>query len=179
MATIDSNSAQPQSSFDGAAEGAANSANQDSSVLPCPRNHPGADVVIYDGQCVFCAKQVKNLMRLDGKNRLAFVSLHDVFVTEQFPDLGFDQMMEQIYLIPNAGEAGGYRSARLGGAAAIRFLSRRLPKLWILAPLMHIPFTMPIWQWVYRQIADRRYKIAGKSDPQCDKNGTCDLHFKD
>lgn len=145
--------------------------------LPSPRDFPNADVVIYDGNCVFCSKQVKNLMKWDGKNRLAFVSLHDSFISESFPDLTYDQLMEQIYLIPHSGSE--YSQERLGGAAAIRYLTRRLPKLWLAAPLLHIPFTLPIWQWGYKQIAKRRYKIAGKSDDGCDENGTCELHFKD
>ena len=145
--------------------------------LPSPNQFPRADVVIFDGNCVFCTKQVGNLMRLDGKNRLAFVSLHDPFVAREFPDLHHDQLMEQIYLVPNSAE--GYTADRYGGAAAIRYLSRRLPKLWIVAPIFHIPFTMPIQQWVYQQVAKRRYKIAGKTGTACDENGTCDLHFKD
>ena len=179
MTSIDSNPTQPQSSLDRAEDRALVTADDSGAIFPSPGDYPGADVVIYDGQCVFCTKQVSNLMKLDGKNRLAFVSLHDEFVAEQFPDLGYDQLMEQIYLVPSAGEEGGYSSQRLGGAAAIRHLTCRLPKLWIMAPLMHIPFTMPFWQWGYKQIAKRRYKIAGKSGPQCDDDGSCDLHFKD
>lgn len=145
--------------------------------LPSPLEFPRADVVIYDGRCVFCESQVRNLMWLDGKNRLSFISLHDPWVAEHFPDLSYDQMMEQIYLIPASEH--GYSDDRLGGAAAIRYLSRRLPILWIVAPLMHLPFTLPIWQWGYRQIAKRRYKIAGKQGMQCDEDGTCELHFGD
>ncbi|MFK7766573.1 MAG: thiol-disulfide oxidoreductase DCC family protein [Mariniblastus sp.] len=145
--------------------------------LQTPQQLPNADVVIFDGQCVFCTKQVKNLKFFDGKNRLSFVSLHDSFVAEHFPDLSFEQMMKQIYVIPNS--PNGYTSDRYGGAAALRYLTRRLPRLWIAAPLLHIPFTLPIVQWVYSQIAKRRYKIAGKSGPVCDENGTCELHFGD
>lgn len=146
--------------------------------LPSPLDYPRADVVIYDGKCVFCKGQVGNLRWFDGKNRLAFVSLHDQWVADHFPDLTYDQMMDQIYLIPASEH--GYTELRLGGAAAIRYLSRRLPKLWILAPLMHIPFSLPLWQWGYRQVAKRRYQIAGKlGGPVCDEDGTCELHFGD
>lgn len=146
-------------------------------VLPTPQQYPQADVIIYDGNCVFCTKQVHNLKRLDGKNRLAFVSLHDPFVARHFPDLRPDQLMKQIYLVPHG--VDGYKSKRYGGAAAIGYLSRRLPKLWIFAPVFHIPFTLPIQQWFYQQIAKRRYKIAGKTGPACDENGSCEIHFKD
>jgi predicted DCC family thiol-disulfide oxidoreductase YuxK len=146
------------------------------SSLPSPHDFPKSDVVIFDGNCVFCTGQVENLKRLDGKNRLSFVSLHDPFVTEHFPDLSFERMMEQIYVVPKLDS--GFTSVRLGGAAALRYLSRRLPKLWILAPALHIPFTLPIWQWCYQQVAKRRYRIAGKTGTACDDSGTCDVHFK-
>ena len=147
------------------------------SDLPGPWDHPEADVVIYDGQCVFCTGQVRNLKRWDGRDRLAFVSLHDPFVAEHFPDLSHQQLMEQLYLIPATDE--GYGQQRLGGAAALRYLSRKLPRLWILAPLMHIPFSLPLWQWGYKQVAKRRYRIAGRQGEACDEDGTCELHFGD
>lgn len=139
--------------------------------LPTPADHPDADVVIFDGKCVFCAGQVRNLLKLDGKARLAFMSLHDPEVERRFPDLTHDQMMKQMYVIDSAGN-------RYGGARAVRYLSRRLPKMWILAPLTHIPFTLPIQQWVYDQVAKRRYKIANKDGLECD-DGACSIHFKD
>ena len=51
--------------------------------LPTPADLPDAHVVIYDGECVFCQQQVKNLRRFDGGDRLAFISLHDPLVAER------------------------------------------------------------------------------------------------
>jgi len=141
--------------------------------LPDPRKHADADVVIYDGKCVFCQGQVKNLSRFDGGNRLAFVSLHDPWVTESWPDLTHDELMKQMYVVSR--EDG----QKFGGAAAIRYLSRKLPKLWLAAPFLHIPFSLPIWQWGYDLVASQRYKIANKNGEACDEDGTCDLHFGD
>ena len=145
-------------------------------ALPSPRDLPASDIVIYDGKCSFCTNQVRNLLRFDGGQRLSFVSLHDPLVAEQFPDLSHDQLMEQMYLIPRVGSA--QHDQRLGGAAAIRYLTCRLPMLWAFAPLIHIPFTMPIWQWLYRQVAKRRYRIANRAGEACDNDGTCKLHVK-
>ena len=140
-----------------------------SESLPSPDQLPNADVVIYDGNCNFCIGQVKRLSRWDGRNRLCYVSLHDPWVASQYPDLTYDQMMEQMFVVER--ETGTAR----GGARALRFLSRRLPKLWFAMPFLHIPFTLPIWQWAYRQIAKRRYRLAGKKEPSCD-NDACDIH---
>lgn len=136
--------------------------------LPTPGERPDADVVIYDGHCRFCTGQVRRLHRWDGAGRLAFLSLHDPVVAERYPDLSHDQMMQDMYVVDRQGR-------RHRGAAAFRYLTRRLPRLWWLAPVMHIPFSLPLWQFLYRQVANRRYWF-GKTD-QCD-DGTCAVHFK-
>ena len=138
--------------------------------LPTPAERPDADIVIYDGHCRFCTGQVQNLARWDKKGRLAFLSLHDPEVARRFPDLTYDRMMEEMYVVDQKGN-------RYGGAAAFKYLTTRLPRLYPLAPLMHIPFTMPLWRWGYRQVAKRRYAIAGKSADSCD-DGTCQVHLK-
>ena len=43
-------------------------------------------------------------------------------------------MMEEMVVVDQQGN-------RYGGAAAFRYLTTRLPRLYVLAPLMHIPFT--------------------------------------
>ena len=138
--------------------------------LPTISDNPDGDVLIYDGDCRFCTGQVDRLARLDGTGkRLAFISLHDPEVARRWPDLTHDMLMEQMYLVDRQGN-------RLGGAAAFRYLSRKLPWLWPLAPVMHIPFSLPLWQWMYRQVAKRRYQLMGKTH-ECDGDA-CAVHFK-
>jgi predicted DCC family thiol-disulfide oxidoreductase YuxK len=139
--------------------------------LPTPAENLDADIVIYDGHCRFCTAQVQNLARWDGSGRrLAFLSLHDPEVARRFPDLTYDQLIAEMYVVDRQGR-------RFGGAAAFRYLTTRLPRLYWLAPLMHIPFTMPLWRWGYRQIAKRRYWFMGKTAAACD-NSACKLHSK-
>lgn len=136
--------------------------------LPDPDSLSDSDVVIYDGQCEFCRSQVNNLRRLDwGGHRLSFISLHDPRVAQRYPDLTYQQLMEQMFVIDPS-------DRRHGGADAVRYLSRRLPLLWIAAPILHIPGTARLWRWMYRQVAKRRYKIAGKT---CDDDA-CSVHLK-
>jgi predicted DCC family thiol-disulfide oxidoreductase YuxK len=134
--------------------------------LPDPAANPGKDIVIWDGKCNFCLKQVQRLRGFAGPDRLAYLSLHDPRVAVLCPDLTFEQLMDQMWVITPSGE-------QYGGADAGRYLSRKLPLLWWLAPLLHIPFSMPLWRWLYRLIANRRYAIAGTN---CDEDGTCHLH---
>ncbi len=136
--------------------------------LADPDTLSDADVVIYDGECNFCRSQVAKLRRLDCcGNRLSFLSLHDPRVAERYPDLSHDELMEQMYVVDRS-------DRRHGGADAVRYLSRRLPLLWIAAPILHIPGTARLWRWMYKQVAKRRYKLAGKS---CE-NDVCSVHLK-
>ncbi len=141
--------------------------------LPTIDDAPGVPVVIYDGHCAFCRDQVRRLHRWSGK-RLAFVSLHDPIVSQRFPELSHDALMQQMYVVSPDGRAHG-------GADAIRFLSRYLPKLWWLCPLVHIPFSRPLVQWGYDWIARRRYQISGRTDNPSEagcESGACQVHFR-
>lgn len=137
------------------------------SGLPAIDSVPGADVVIFDGKCKFCQKQVRRL-HWYANGRLTFVSLHDPRVSERYPELSFEQMMKQMYVVTVEGR-------RFGGAAAIRYLSRSVPRLWFAAPFLHIPYSLPLWQFAYDRIASVRYRISGTED--CD-DGSCQIHLK-
>ena len=124
-------------------------------------------VVLYDGRCKFCIGQIGHLRRLDRAGFLEFTCLHAPEVSVRYPDLSYEQMMEQMWVVAPGG-------AKYGGADALRYLSRHLPLLWPLVPFLHFPFSRPIWVWLYRVVAERRYRIAGV---ECDE-GTCSLHGK-
>ncbi|HVX11931.1 MAG TPA: DUF393 domain-containing protein [Pirellulales bacterium] len=136
--------------------------------LPTPDERPGADVVIYDGHCRICTAQISRLARWDWGGRLSYLSLHDPRVAERYPDLSHDALMKEMYVVDAAGR-------RRAGAVAVRRLARRLPTLWWLAPVLHVPGTLPLWQWLYRQIANRRYRFGTTTD--CD-DGACRLHIR-
>jgi predicted DCC family thiol-disulfide oxidoreductase YuxK len=139
--------------------------------LVTPSENPSGEVVIYDGHCKFCTAMVKNLASWDAAGRrLAFLSLHDPEVATRYPQLTYDQLMKEMYLIDRQG-----RIHR--GAEAFRYLTTRLPRLYLLAPLVHIPFSLPFWRWAYQQVAKRRYRIMGKTADSCDHEA-CKVHFK-
>jgi len=138
--------------------------------LRSPRENPSGDIVIYDGHCKFCTAMVKNLAAWDSRgHKLSFLSLHDPEVQNRFPQLTYDQLMKEMYLVDRRGKFHK-------GAEAFRYLTTRLPRLYMLAPLMYIPFSLPLWRWAYRQIAFRRYAIMGKTH-ECDGD-VCRAHFR-
>jgi predicted DCC family thiol-disulfide oxidoreductase YuxK len=136
--------------------------------LPSPIERPEADVVLYDGNCRICTSQIRRLPWWDCQGKLAYLSLHDPEVARRYPDLTHEMLMRDMYIVDRAGR-------RHRGAAAIRYLSRRLRRLWWLAPLLHIPFSLPLWQFLYRQIADRRYRF-GRVESCGDD--ACSLHAR-
>ena len=127
------------------------------------RHHPARDTVLYDGRCRFCRSQIAILRALDFTGRLSFTSLHDPSVASDFPEIDLEDLHRQMYVVDVRGLARG-------GADAVRSLSRRLVLLWPLALLLHVPGTMPIWQWLYAFVARHRLKIAGACD-----DGNCRL----
>src|SRR5689334_19409466 len=116
--------------------------------LPTPAENPSGDIRIYGCHRKFCTKTGEPPREWVGKGRLAFLSLHDPEVAKRFPDLTYDQLMDQMYVVDGQGR-------KYGGAAAFRYLTTKLPKLFLLAPIMHLPFTLPLWQWGYRKVAAR------------------------
>ena len=134
-------------------------------VLPSPAQRPSAEVVIFDGNCQLCTAQVSRLARWDTRGRLAFLSLHDPEVGRRYPHLTHEVLMRDMVVVDRHGRFHH-------GAAALRELARRIPRLWPLVPWLYLPGTLPLWQWLYRQVADRRYRF---NRDDCDA-GTCHLH---
>jgi predicted DCC family thiol-disulfide oxidoreductase YuxK len=138
--------------------------------LPNPVENPSGHVVIYDGRCKFCTAGVGRLARWDARSRkLSFLSLHSPETRTRYPQLTYDQLMEEMYVVDRS---GGIHK----GAEAFRFLTTQLPRLYGLVPFLYIPFSLPLWQWAYRQVARRRYRIMGKTGG-CEGD-TCRIHFK-
>lgn len=139
-----------------------------SSGLPKPGQRPGSDVVIYDGDCVICTGGVKILYRLDWFKKLSYLSLHDDRVSEVAPDLSFEQMMEEMWVID-------HQARKHSGAEAFRYLTRRLVLLWPAMPLLHIPGSLPFWKWLYQKVASARYRFGKMSGEDC--GDACQVHF--
>jgi predicted DCC family thiol-disulfide oxidoreductase YuxK len=133
--------------------------------LASPSERPQAAVVVFDGHCNLCTAQIERIARWDTRGALAFLSLHDPEVYARYPELSHDELMQNMVVVDPQG-------GRHAGADALRQLSRRIPRLWWLVPILHLPGSLPLWQWLYSQVARRRYRFNRQS---CD-GGTCQLH---
>jgi predicted DCC family thiol-disulfide oxidoreductase YuxK len=125
---------------------------------------PDRDTVLYDGQCRFCRGQIAMLRRLDPTGRLRFLSLHDPAARANFPELDPEDLSREMHVVDTSGRTRA-------GAEAIRYLSRRLPLLWPAMVPLHLPGSLPLWNWLYRMVARNRYRLAGRCD-----EGTCRIH---
>jgi predicted DCC family thiol-disulfide oxidoreductase YuxK len=137
------------------------------STLPSPTERPDADVVIYDGDCGICTAQVSKLPFWDCQNRLAYLSLHDPEVERRYPDASRERLMQEMLIVDRKG-------GRHWGPEAIRYLTRRLRRLWWAAPLAYLPGSMFVWRPLYRWVARNRYRLSGK---KC-ASDACQLHAK-
>jgi predicted DCC family thiol-disulfide oxidoreductase YuxK len=119
------------------------------------------DIVLYDGHCRFCQAHVKALQKLDRGRRLSYLSLHDPDAANLVSDIPPENVLREMYVMTER--------KRYGGIDAVRHLTRRLPLLWWLAPILHIPGTRRFWSWVYRKVAARRYFFGrvGCEDGAC------------
>lgn len=122
-------------------------------------------VVIFDGDCNFCRSQIRALRFLDFGNRhFTFLSLHEPSVQVDFKQLKHEDLMQEMHIVDRENHV-------YAGAESVKYIVRKLPVLWIIAPLIYFPGTAPIWRALYRFIARNRYRIAGKN---CD-SGSCKL----
>jgi predicted DCC family thiol-disulfide oxidoreductase YuxK len=136
------------------------------SPLPTLAERPNAEVVIYDGECGFCQHQMRKIDRWDRDEQLAYVSLHDPQVAERWPELSKDDLMRQMCLVTQD-------KRHLYGADAFKHIAGELCPLWPISLAMRIPWSMPVWRFLYRQFARQRYRLSKRY--ACNGNA-CQMH---
>ncbi|MCA9259953.1 MAG: DUF393 domain-containing protein [Planctomycetales bacterium] len=138
------------------------SAPQDPPSLPRPAERPDADVVLYDGDCGICTRQVSRLPWWDCQQRLAYLSIHDPEVAERWPELDHQRLQREMCIVDSRGR-------RHWGPYAIRRLTVRLRRLWWATWLLYLPGAMWLAKPIYRWVAENRYRLSGGG---CD-SGAC------
>lgn len=111
--------------------------------------------VAYDGLCPLCIRTMVILDAMDWRHRLTFVDLGREWprIAAAAPSLTSDQARLAMQVI-------GPDGSLHGGFFAFRELSRVLPLLWPLWPLLHLPGAGRIGPWVYQVVAGRRVRHA-------------------
>ncbi|MEO8614713.1 MAG: DCC1-like thiol-disulfide oxidoreductase family protein [Luteolibacter sp.] len=114
-------------------------------------------VLFYDGDCAFCSRSVRNVVRFDHREVISFAPLQGKFSREKgFTKYAAADSGTMVLLRESDGRIfthsdGLIEIARIfGGWWRILALARFIPK--------------PLRDAVYRTIARNRYRIMGKAD---------------
>ncbi len=112
-------------------------------------------VLIYDGKCEFCRRQVRLIERWDRDGRLTAVP----FQTADLVRYGVSRAAagEAMHLVAPSGTV--WR-----GAAAAREAARLLPGVRWLVVLFGLPGAMAVAERVYRWVARRRHRFGCSSE---------------
>jgi predicted DCC family thiol-disulfide oxidoreductase YuxK len=128
-------------------------------------------VVVYDGLCGLCTQSVTLIKRLDWLHRLDYVDTQDwEQVHVRFPQLDQQDILGQIHVVPSDGRV-------YVGYEGMRRITKQLPLIAWLYPLMFLPGVTWLGPKIYGWIAAHRYEISRRlGHPVSCENGTCKVH---
>ncbi len=111
--------------------------------------------VVYDGLCPLCIRSMVRLDVLDVSDRLAYLDLeHDwPAITERVPSLTREDVRRAMHVIAPDGTV--HR-----GFFAFRELSRAMPMLWPIAPIMYAPLASRVGPILYHRVARGRARLV-------------------
>jgi predicted DCC family thiol-disulfide oxidoreductase YuxK len=124
---------------------------------------PVKPVVIYDGECPFCIRQIERFKSLDPNNQFDYVPRQQPGVEDRFPILAhsdFDTGMRYI-------DINGKVEV---GADAVYQIARRLPLFRPVAWIYRLPVCKQIVRLVYAWVAANRKRLG-----QTCENGACNI----
>ncbi|MGA9812306.1 MAG: DCC1-like thiol-disulfide oxidoreductase family protein [Terriglobales bacterium] len=121
-------------------------------------------ILLYDGVCGLCNRQVRFVLRRDRLARFRFASLQSDYAARILNSRGLDPHdLNTLYVLD--GELLIIR------ADAVIFILRNLGGLWQAAATALRIFPKPLRDWGYNVVARHRYRIFGKYE-------TCQLPEK-
>ena len=124
------------------------------------RVHDTPWVFYYDGECGFCRWWVRRLTRADRDGKVEWVAFQSL---QQPPrGIGWDDLERSAYLDTNPQTASGELHE---GFFAFRQLTRRIPLLLPLAPLLGMPGMGWLGPRVYRWVAGNRHRLSCRRSP--------------
>ena len=124
--------------------------------------HP-RPVVVYDGQCQFCQRQVRRMKQRDADQVFEYLPRQTEGLEQRFPRLSDGDFNTGMRLVRPDGSV-------IVGADAVYQIARRLKGWQRLAWLYRVPVLNWIFRWAYGWIARNRYRLAKKCE-----DGVCEV----
>lgn len=123
--------------------------------------------VLYDGACNLCLASVARVRRMDPRNRIELLDLHDAGVSARFPQVNIDDAMRLMQAVDPAGRV-------YSAADAWARIGMALPGWKLVAWLLLVPGIHFLAQHFYAWIARNRYRW----NRELCEDGTCALHIE-
>jgi predicted DCC family thiol-disulfide oxidoreductase YuxK len=121
-----------------------------------------AHLVLYDGVCGLCNRLNQFILRRDRANRFRFASLQGRLAGDLLRRYGRDARdLDTIYVLKDYGEA---RESLLSKGKAILIVLDGLGGVWRMAARIAGIVPKPLLDWLYDQVARRRYRWFGRYD---------------
>ena len=131
-------------------------------AAPVTDPFPGKAVVLYDGDCPLCRRSVGVLRRFDWLGALAYHSARDAgHLPPSHVSLDPDRLLEEMHVLTPD------RRRAYAGFRAFRWMAWRLPPLWPVAPVLHLPGVPWLGNRVYRWVARNRLNLVSCKDGAC------------
>lgn len=111
------------------------------------------DTIVFDGDCGICTWTIEWVNRLDRKKRFGCVSFHEVDLSSLSPNLTREQCEREMVVVTRAGTI-------VAGGDAVRYISRRLPLMRLVWPLMAAPGLRALVDRLYVWVAGNRHRIS-------------------
>ncbi len=118
-------------------------------------------VVVYDGECPFCLKQIERIQRRDHWSRFEYAARQKPGLEERFPRLADEDFNSGMRLVTPEGVIQV-------GADAVYHIARRLPGWRRLAWIYRVPVLHGLARLAYRWVAAHRQSLgASRGDNSC------------
>lgn len=112
-------------------------------------------IILYDGQCPLCVKEMRHLLKADSKQQIHLVDINSPELHKHFPDVSYHAAMNKLH-----GYLEDHNGSKLITGLDVTYHAWRLVgKGWIIAPLRW-PLIKNLADYCYLKFARHRFTIS-------------------
>ena len=126
-------------------------------------SRPGRPVVVYDGHCPFCLRQIQRIRRGDTAGVFDYLPRQTEGLEQRFPKLMDGNFNTGMRLVHTNGSVSA-------GADAVYQIARQIKGWKQLAWLYRVPVLHGVFRAAYAWVAKYRYKLAKRCE-----NDICEI----